>query len=80
MADLTFEAALKKLEKIAHQLEEGMTLEASLKAFEDGVGLYQYCAGKLEQAEQKVQMLLVDEDGKVHLEPFAGENREEDEV
>ena len=82
MNELTFEEALDKLEEIANQLEEGLTLEESLKAFEEGIGLFKYCAGKLERAEQKVQILRLDEEGEVHLETFTDEDvesREENE-
>jgi len=79
MSDLTFEEALNRLEEIARQLEEGLPLEESLKAFEEGVRLFKYCAGKLERAEQKVQMLLTDSDGEVRFEPLAAPDQDEDE-
>jgi exodeoxyribonuclease VII small subunit len=61
-----FEAALKQLEEIVQKLEKGeLTLEESLKLYEDGVRLSRLCHGKLEEAEGKIEMLLKDARGEV---------------
>ena len=66
-----FEDALQKLEKIVAKLEEGdLTLEDSLKCFEEGIRLSRFCNQKLEEAEKKVQILLRDKDGTLKPEPF----------
>lgn len=53
-----FEAALQQLETLVNQLEQGdLSLEESLKAFEQGVRLTRDCQQKLSAAEQKVQQL-----------------------
>jgi len=65
-----FEDALNKLEKIVSQLEEGdVSLEESLKLFEEGIRLSRLCNQKLEEAEKRVEILLKGEDGtlKAHL-------------
>jgi len=50
-----FEAALKQLEKILSSMEEGgLSLEASLKSFEEGIELTRHCQKLLQEAEQKV--------------------------
>ena len=68
--ELTFEAALARLETIVRALESGNEdLSASLSAFEEGVSLVRFCTEKLEGAEQKVRILLSDENG-VHAETF----------
>jgi len=62
----TFEAALRRLEEIVETLENGeLSLEESIKIFEEGVGLTRNCSRQLEEAEQKVTRLLAetDEDG-----------------
>lgn len=60
---IDFEKALDQLEALVEQMEGGeLTLEASLKAFEKGVTLTRECQEALNQAEQKVQMLLLDGD------------------
>ncbi|MFC5863010.1 exodeoxyribonuclease VII small subunit [Acidicapsa dinghuensis] len=71
-----FEESLKKLENIVAQLEQGeLSLEDSLKLFEQGVGLSAECKQELDAAEGKVQMLIKQRDGTHKLEPFptAGE-------
>ncbi len=58
-----FEQALEQLEDLVTSMEEGdLSLEESLKAFEQGVKLTRECQTALKAAEQKVQVLL-DEDG-----------------
>lgn len=53
-----FEAALQKLEKIVAHMERGdLSLEDSLKSFEEGVTLTKQCQQTLKEAEQKVQIL-----------------------
>jgi len=78
MGEKRFEKALARLEEIVQKLEEGdMTLEDSLKAFEEGVKLSRFLAKKLDEAERKVEILLADEKGMT-TEPFAGEAGDED--
>lgn len=70
-----FEDALKRLEEITHQLEnKELELEESLKLFQEGVELYQYCHQKLNEAEEKISM-IIDENGVIKEVPF--EDREE---
>jgi len=66
-----FEEALKNLEKIVEKLERGdLPLEDSLAAFTEGIRLVQFCHKKLEEAENKVQMLLKNEQGEWSGTPF----------
>lgn len=68
-----FEEALAELEQLVTQLEQGdMSLEDSLKSFERGVMLTRTCQKALEEAEQKVQILL-EKNGTQTLEPFTDE-------
>ena len=56
---LNFEDSLNHLEQLVEALEEGeLSLEESLKAFEQGIKLTRECQQALAQAEQKVQMLI----------------------
>lgn len=65
---LSFEDALKRLEEIVSQLESGeISLDESLKAFEEGRELVSFCLNKLDEAEQKVKKLEVGKDGKIKL-------------
>jgi len=64
-----FEEAFKRLEVIVGNLESGdLSLEESMKLFEEGIGLTEACKSKLEDAEQKIQLLLKNSDGKLKLE------------
>ena len=64
-----FEQALGELEALVAAMESGdMTLEESLQAFETGVRLTRECQQTLQQAEQKVQLLL-SEDGTTSAFP-----------
>ena len=59
--DLTFEAALKRLETIAETLENDEAgLEAALQAYEEGVLLARYCLERLDTAELRVQELALE--------------------
>jgi exodeoxyribonuclease VII small subunit len=54
-----FEAALEDLEALVTSMEEGkLSLEESLQAFEKGIKLTRECQQALQQAEQKVQVLI----------------------
>lgn len=54
-----FEAALDELEALVERMEQGESgLEDSLKDFERGIELTRACQSALQEAEQKVQILL----------------------
>ncbi|MBN3037865.1 MAG: exodeoxyribonuclease VII small subunit [Candidatus Omnitrophica bacterium] len=64
MADIKFEEALKKLEKIVTELESGkLSLDESLKKYEEGVKLSRLCHKTLQTAQKKVQVLTKKSDG-----------------
>lgn len=61
---LSFEEALAKLEKTVEQLErEDLTLDDSLKLFEQGIGLIRTCDAHLKKAKGKVTELLKNDNG-----------------
>ena len=65
-----FEHSLEALEQLVEQMEAGdLSLEASLSAYERGVGLYRQCQQALEQAELRVR-LLTDPAQPESAEPF----------
>jgi exodeoxyribonuclease VII small subunit len=67
-----FEEAFKRLEVIVGNLESGdLSLEESMKLFEEGIGLTEACKSRLEDAEQKIQLLLKSSDGNLSLEESA---------
>lgn len=72
-----FEKALKELEKLVENMEEGdMSLEDSMKQFERGVALTRSCQKALAEAEQKVQILLQNA-GKDELVAFKDDDNNE---
>lgn len=57
----TFESALTRLEQIVASLEKGdLSLEASLKLYEEGIARARFCQGQLEAAEAKIEVLTQD--------------------
>ncbi len=76
MAKDKFEEALGKLEDIVKKMESGdMTLEESLKAFEEGIKLARLCSRKLDEAERRVEILLKQED-EMFIKPLQVEENE----
>lgn len=73
--EMKFETALDKLEQIVKKLEDGdLSLDESLKMFEEGVKLARLCGSKLDAAERKIEILMKTEEGKLEPTPFeAGE-------
>jgi len=66
----TFEEAMRRLEQIAQELEDSdVSLEDSIKKFEEGVRLSDYCGRQLEEAKRKVAILLK-KDGDLVEKPF----------
>ena len=59
---VNLEKAMTELEDIVEQLEAGeQSLDKSLQQFERGVKLSRDCQAALDQAEQKVEVLIGDE-------------------
>lgn len=76
MAKDKFEEALGRLEDIVRKMEAGdMTLEESLKAFEEGIKLARLCSRRLDEAERRVEILLKQEEELV-IKPFQVEANE----
>ncbi|MCD6269860.1 MAG: exodeoxyribonuclease VII small subunit [Deltaproteobacteria bacterium] len=74
MAKASFENSMKKLEIVVSKLEsDEVSLEESLKLFEEGVKLMRFCHLRLNEVEEKVQ-ILVAEDAETggQLEEFTG--------
>jgi exodeoxyribonuclease VII small subunit len=67
----SFEADLAKLEDIVRRLEEGnLSLDESLKLYEDGVAAYRRCHKTLTEAELKVRKLVETVEGELEEQPF----------
>jgi len=71
MAEIKFEESLKKLQGIVSDLEKGdISLDVSLAKYEEGVKLAGECQKKLEEARERIEILVKSDDGKFKLEPF----------
>ena len=68
--ELSFEDAMKDLEKIANDLENGnLSLDESVNKFEEGMKLSKKCNDLLDSAEKKITM-LINNNGKIEEENF----------
>lgn len=68
MAEKNFEEALKRLEEIVNNLEQGeVPLEETVKLFQEGIGLAKLCKGKLQSAEKEIKQILKNNDGEIQL-------------
>lgn len=60
---MDFEKSMKKLEDIAKDLErDDLTLDESVKKFEEGMALSKACKEFLDEAEKKITILINDEE------------------
>lgn len=70
-SNISFEAALARLEEIVRALESGSApLDESLSMFEEGVALVKICTDRLDSAEQKIKTLVKNKDGSYDEQPF----------
>lgn len=71
--DLTFEEAMAELEKVVTQLERGdVALEEAIALYERGAKLKALCAGKLKEAEEKVELIRASEGRATGTTPVEG--------
>lgn len=67
---LTFEVALQELEKIVSQLERGdVALEDSIRIYERGAALKSRCSHLLQEAQLKVEQIVLQKDKMPTAEP-----------
>lgn len=60
--EMTYETAVKRLEEIVSTLERNeVSLDESMKLFEEGTALTALCSKKLEKAQQKITVLTKEE-------------------
>ncbi len=66
-----FEKNLKELEETVKKLEEGnISLDEMLSLFEKGIKLTKNCTSQLDNAEQKINILMKSENGEMTEEKF----------
>ncbi len=73
--NLTFEESLQRLEEIVAAMEEGnLSLEKTQEYYEEGMKLAKFCAGKLGDAEKRIEALSgKDEEGNPQWQPLQDE-------
>jgi exodeoxyribonuclease VII small subunit len=77
--DIKFEDAISKLEEIVKKLEGGeLSLEESLKAFEEGIKLSRICSKQLDSAERRIEVLVKGDEGQMKTEEFDVETPEDE--
>lgn len=70
----TFEEAVKELKEIIQKLESGtLTLEDSIKLFQEGTELISFSHKKLNEIRKKVE-ILVEKNGDITTEDFEPED------
>ena len=79
---IDFEQALKKLEEITEKLEKGnLTLDESLKFFEEGIRLSRFCEKKLSDVENRIKILqstdIPEEEAKEEIKEEKNQDKEE---
>lgn len=73
-----FEERLTQLEQVVEKLERGeLSLEESVRLFEEGVKLSDACKAELEKAEGRVQVLVEGRNGKMHAAEMDLDEEEE---
>jgi exodeoxyribonuclease VII small subunit len=73
VAEMSFEEAMAALEAVVSQLERGeVALEQSITLYERGAALKAHCAGKLRDAEEKVELIRAAEGRAVGVTPVEG--------
>lgn len=71
LATISFEDALAELEAIVRRLEEGSAkLDEAISAYERGIALKRHCEAKLQEAQSRVEKIVVGPDGAVTAEPI----------
>ena len=73
IAEMSFEEAMLALEQVVSALEKGeVPLEQSIALYERGASLKAHCAGKLREAEEKVELIRTAEGRAVGVTPAEG--------
>jgi exodeoxyribonuclease VII small subunit len=70
IAAMSFEDALAELEGIVRRLEGGqIKLDEAIQSYERGAQLKRHCEQKLNEAQQRVDRIVIGTDGAVTVEP-----------
>jgi exodeoxyribonuclease VII small subunit len=70
IAAMSFEDALAELEGIVRRLEGGQVkLDDAIQSYERGAKLKRHCEKKLNEAQQRVDRIVIGPEGAVTVEP-----------
>ena len=70
IAAMSFEDALAELEQIVRRLEGGQVkLDEAIMSYERGAQLKRHCERKLNEAQQRVDRIVIGPEGPVIAEP-----------
>ena len=70
IAAMSFEEALAELEQIVRRLEGGQVkLDEAIQSYERGAQLKQHCERKLNEAQQRVDRIVIGPEGAINVEP-----------
>lgn len=74
-AELSFEAALARLEEIVRTLEKGEApLDRSIELYQEGDRLKRHCEARLKAAQMRIEQIAFGADGKPSgTTPFDGD-------
>ncbi len=68
---ISFEEAFRKLESIVDSLEDGdLTLDKSIKLFEEGMHLLHICGTRLDETELKIKKLIRNSEDQLKMDDF----------
>lgn len=66
----TYENAFQRLEEILQKMNESrLSLDDSLKLFEEASSLVTFCEKKLDESEKKIEVLMKNKTGEIHVDP-----------
>jgi exodeoxyribonuclease VII small subunit len=78
-ASPTFETMMQRLQELVGTLERGnLSLEESIRSFEEGVALVKRCTEILDHAERRIQKLTRDAEGKPAVVPVEEDGEADD--
>ena len=70
IAAMSFEEALAELEQIVRRLEGGQVkLDEAIQSYERGALLKRHCETKLNEAQQRVDRIVIGPEGAINVEP-----------
>ena len=76
--ETAFEEYIGKLERIVHKLEEGeLTLDESVKAYEEGMNISKICLEKLNKTKKKIEQLVIEGEEHYSTKPFSEKEGED---